>query len=94
MNFVFTNSGLSVGRDNGDKPCRKESTVIFRILAELNRGDYRRLWVRCWPDRHGLTSCRIGIRNRKTNKIYWHGNYAVEDAAEAWNKGQLFLNKA
>jgi hypothetical protein len=95
MNFLFTANGLRVGRDRTDKRIRKESTVVFRILSEMNRGALRRVWVRCWPDRIGLTSCRVGIKNRKTGDIYWHGNYAVEDAAQAWwNDGQLFLNKA
>ena len=94
MNVIFTHTGMSIGRDATDKPIRKESTVIFQALKMLNNGDFRRPWVRFYPDRHGLTASRIGVRNRKTGEIYWHGNYAIESASEAWNQGKLFLNKA
>ena len=89
MNFVFTHTGLSIGRDATDKPIRKESTVIHHALKGLGPD-----WMRFYPDRHGLTSCRIGLRHRRRNEVYWHGNYQIEDAAEAWNSGNLFLNKA
>ena len=95
MNFLFTSNGLSIGRDNGDKPIRKESTVIYRALLDLNAGNHtRHRWARCYPYRHGLTGCRIGMRHTKTGEIYWHGNYQIEAAHEAWNAGGLFLNKA
>jgi hypothetical protein len=94
MNYIFTENGLRIGRDSGDKAIRKESTVIFRVLKALNACETRGRWARFYPDRHGLTASKIGVQNRKRGIVYWHGNYAVEDAAEAWNGGQLFLNKA
>ncbi len=94
MNYIFTNNGLRIGRDKDDKPVRKESTVVFRVLQALNAGETKGRWSRFYPYRHGLTSCKIGVRNKTRGIIYWHGNYAVEDAAEALNGGQLFLNKA
>jgi len=93
MNFLYTDSGLRVGRDSDDKPARKESTVIFRALKALNAGETRGHWSRFYPDRHGLTSCRIGVRNRTRGLVYWHGNYQIEAAHEAFNAGGLFLNK-
>ena len=83
-----------MGRDSDDKPIRKESKVIFRVLQALNAGETRGRWARFYPDRHGLTSSRIGVRNRKQGVIYWHGNYQIESASEAFNAGGLFLNKA
>jgi hypothetical protein len=89
MNFVFGVNGLSIGRDITDKPVRKESAVIGRALRALGSD-----WTRYYPNRHGLTDCRIGLRNRRSGEVYWHGNYQVEDAVAAWNKGGLWLNKA
>lgn len=95
MNFIFASNGVSIGRDAKDKRIPKESTLVHRALAALNHGDFRRPWVRCWPDRHGLTSCRTGFRNRLTGLIYWHGNYQIEDAAQEFNnKGGVFFNVA
>jgi hypothetical protein len=93
MNFIFTEYGVSIRRDASDKRIPKESTLVHRALAELNRGDFRRPWVRCWPDRHGLTSCRTGFRNRLSGVIYWHGDYQVEDAAQVFNeRGGVFFH--
>ncbi len=93
MNLLWLNNGLRIGRD-GDKPIRKESTVIFRLLKVLNADETRGRWARFYPDRHGLTSCKIGVRNRKRGLVYWHGNYQIEMAHKAFNEGGLFLNKA
>jgi hypothetical protein len=94
MNFLWTHTGLSIGRDHADAKIRKGSTVIYRALKALNCGMVRGDWVRFYPHRHGLTDCRLGIRNRLTGEVYWHERYQIEDAAEAWNAGNLFLLKA
>ncbi len=94
MNIVWTHTGVSIGRDTADGKAYKESTVIFRFLQMMNSGDHGKVWRRFYPNRHGLTDCRTGVRNRITGEAYWHGNYQIENAAEAWNSGNLFLNKA
>ena len=94
MNFLFTDDGLRIGRDRDDKPVRKESTVVHRIITALNAGETRGRWTRFHPYRHGLTSCRIGLRNAKRGIVYWHERYQVEDAAKEFNAGQLFLQKS
>ena len=93
MNFVWTSNGLRIGKDSADRKVRKDSTVVFKALKCLNAGDYRRPWRRVYPDRIGLTSCRVGIRNMLTGDIYWHERYAIESASEAFNDGSLFLLK-
>lgn len=93
MNFAFTDTHLRIGRDATDKRVPKESTVVFRILEALNSGETKRIWVRFFPYRHGLTCSKIGIRNTKTGEVYWHGNYAIEAAHKAFNDGELILNK-
>ena len=94
MNIIFTTNGMSVGRDVADKPIYKESTVIHKLRQMLNQTDGIGTWKRFRPDRHGLTSSKIGIRNSKTGVIYWHERYQIECAAKAWRDGNLFLLKA
>ncbi len=96
MNFAFMAGGLRIGRDASDKPIRKETTVIFRALLALNGGMRYGLgdWARYYPHRHGLTDSRIGVRNKRTGEVYWHERYQIEDAAQAFNAGELFLLKA
>jgi len=94
MNFIFTNDGVRVGRDRDDAPIRKESTLVYYILKAFNETDGYHRWARFYPDRHGLTSSRLGVRDTRKGTIYWHANYEVEDAAKAFNKGSVFFHKA
>lgn len=96
MNYIFTDNGVSIGRDATDKRVPKETTIVHRLLLALNEG--RRgvgPWVRFNPSLHGMTGCTLGVRNTRTGVVYWHGNYQVESAHEAFNKmGSVFFNKA
>ena len=94
MNFVFTNTQIRIGRDTADKHVPKESTLVYRMLQQLNANEGFRPWVRFYPDRHGLTSSKLGIKNKRTGVIYWHANYQIEAAHEAFNKvGEVIFNK-
>ena len=86
MNFIFSKTAISIGRDVTDKRVPKESTLVYRVLKALNSGLAVKEWVRYYPDRHGLTACKLGIKNVKTNEVYWHERYAVEMAHEEYNK--------
>lgn len=92
MNFVFTSNGVSIGRDAVDKPCRTDTEVVYRVCKNVPNAH------RFNPSRYGLTSSRIGfyigVSIRSSKQVYWHGNYAVESARDAFNGGSLFLNKA
>lgn len=95
MNFIFDNGGVSIGRDQGDAPIRKESTLVYYILKAFNaEAPSLRRWVRFYPNRHGLTDSRLGVRDRLRGTIYWHANYQVEDAARKWNAGSVYFHKA
>ena len=95
MNLLFLNNGIRIGRDRDDPRIRKESTIVYYILKMLNSDTGQGRWVRFYPYRHGLTDSRLGVRNIRTGEIYWHANYQVEDAAEAFNEdGQVFFHKA
>jgi hypothetical protein len=59
-----------------------------RLLNNNTEGD----WVRCWPHKIGLTGCEQGVRNKKTNVIYWHDRYALEAAHKAFNAGHVFYS--
>lgn len=94
MNFVFSKTEISIGRDATEKRVPTEANLVSRILKELNNGLTIKEWVRFYPDRHGLTSCKIGIKNVKTKEVYWHERYAIEDAHTAYNRGSVYFSKA
>lgn len=93
MNFVFMTGGLRIGRDVGDTDLRSESALVHRALPALNAKDSGR-WRRLDPSKHGLTDCKIGLEDIWTGDVYWHERYQIENAAEAFNAGQVFLLKA
>ena len=55
----------------------------------LNMQGYR--FVRLNPSKYGLTSCTVGLIDRKANIILWHERYAIENAATEFNHGKVFL---
>jgi hypothetical protein len=91
MNFVFTQNGVRIGRDSMDKKCKTETEVIYRVTKNVPNAH------RFNPSHYGLTSSKIGFyigsSIRKSKELYWHGNYAIESARDAFNKGSLFLIK-
>jgi len=94
VNIVFFVNGIRLGRDFGDKPIRKESTVTYHLCRILNSSGDKGRWVRCYPNRMGLTDSRQGVRNTVTQEVYWHERYQIEAAHKAFNNGSVFFNKA
>jgi hypothetical protein len=50
-------------------------------------------FVRMYPFKHGLTSCRLGLIDRKAKIILWHERYAIENAAAAFNQGSVIFQR-
>lgn len=94
MNLVIGLNGVRIGRDSSDKAISKESTVTHNLRKLLNASGGPGCWVRFYPDRHGLTSCRQGVRNTKTGVIYWHERYQIEAAHKAFNAGEVYYLRA
>jgi len=93
VNFVFMSGGLRIGKDAGDAELKHESTLVIRALRELNAANPGR-WRRFDPRKRGLTDCRVGLEDTWTGDLYWHERYQIENAAEQFNAGQVFLLKA
>lgn len=85
MRITTNQSGITLHREDGDKRISHESTVTHHMRRLLNERDGGG-WTRFYPDRVGLTGCRQGVQNRKTGVAYWHERYAVENAAQEFNR--------
>jgi hypothetical protein len=100
MHITTGRGGITLHRDAGDKRISHESTVTHYMRQLLNARDGRQTddrragtWHRFYPNKVGLTGCRQGVHNGKV--AYWHERYAIEDAAEEFNKsGKVFYMKA
>jgi hypothetical protein len=84
MIATLTQNGCILTREDEDKRIGKESTVVFHMRNLLNAQGYK--FVRMYPNKRGLTSCRLGLWDKKAAIILWHERYAIEDAAETFNK--------
>lgn len=93
MKTTVSKSGITLTREPGDAKIYKESTVTHHARRLLNQ-DSPGAWARMYPDRHGLTSCRQGLKNKLTGELYWHERHQIEDAAAAFNSGSVFYLKA
>lgn len=91
MKIETTGTGIRLIRDPGDKALSHESTVTHHIRRLLNERDGGG-WTRFYPDRHGLTSCKQGVRRR--GDAYWHSAYQIESAHKAFNAGVVVYRKA
>lgn len=92
MKITLTPYGVTLRREPGDKALSHESTVthhIRRLLRVQTGANY----VRFYPCKEGLTSCREGVIDRKSGVCYWHGNYAIEAAHKAFNAGEVTFNR-
>lgn len=89
---IETNKGgVTLIREAGDKRIGKESTVVYHMRNLLNQrdglaADTRKSWKRFNPSNRGLTACRLGVWNPAQEIAYWHERYAIENAAEEFNK--------
>jgi hypothetical protein len=89
MRIRVSNGGCSLIREQGDKAISKESTVGYYMKTLLNKAGGN--FVRMNPSKHGLTSCQVGMIDRKAKVIYWHERYQIENAAKAFNHGKVFF---
>jgi hypothetical protein len=89
MRAILTQSGCTLTREPGDKRISHESTVGYHMKKDLNMQGFH--FVRLNPSRHGLTSCKVGLIDRKANIILWHERYAIENAATEYNQGRVFF---
>ena len=105
MKITSGPGGVALHREPGDKRISHESTVTYHIRRLLNERDGHHTddrkagtWRRFYPDKVGLTSCRQGVWNGRKGAggiMYWHERYAIENAAEQFNKtGRVFYMSA
>lgn len=91
MKANLTGYGCTLIRESEDKRIAKESTVGYHMRKLLNSQGYS--FVRLNPSKHGLTSCTVGMFDRKNGILLWHERYQVEDAAQAFNQGNVFFQR-
>ena len=87
MTAELTIAGCTLKRESGDTRISHESTVVYRMKRLLNAQGYH--FVRMNPSRYGLTSCRLGLIDRKAKIVLWHERYAIENAATEFNHGHV-----
>ena len=99
MKIETSGNGITLIREPGDKRIAHESTVTHHMRRLLNERDGTTNyssdgWRRFYPDKYGLTSCKQGVHNAKTHEAYWHERYAIENAAQEFNKtGKVWYMK-
>lgn len=106
MKVSLTAHGCTLTREPGDKRISHESTVVFHMRNLLNAlpapigngADTKTYntgpWRRIYPDRYGLNSCKLGLASKGNKTFLWHERYAIEDAAEEFNKsGYVFFSR-
>jgi hypothetical protein len=105
MKIEANKAGCTLIREPGDKRISHESTVTHHIRRLLNERDGRQVddhkagtWRRFYPNKVGLTACRQGVWNGRkgaSQVAYWHERYAIENAAEEFNKsGKVWYMRA
>lgn len=92
MKIIVGTNGIDLVRECCDRAISHETTVTHHLRKLLNQRDGGG-WVRCRPEKMGLTDCRQGVMNRKSGTVYWHERYQIEDAHKAFNGGQVFYLK-
>lgn len=91
MRVELTKAGCSLIREAGDPRISHESTVGYHMKKLLNGQGYG--FVRINPSNHGLTSCRVGMIDRKQKIALWHERYAIENAATEFNHGEVYFQR-
>lgn len=87
MRVTLTAAGCTLEREKGDPALSHESTTGYYMRRLLNAQGYR--FVRMNPSRYGLTSCTLGLWDRKAGIILWHERYQIEAAHKAYNAGRV-----
>jgi hypothetical protein len=91
MKVDMQNSYCSLVRESRDKRVCHESTVVARMRDTLNAQGYH--FRRMYPDRHGLTSCKLGLWDKKAGIVLWHERYQIENAATELNRGKVTFQR-
>jgi len=91
MKATLTENGCTLTRQPGDNRIAHESTVGYHMKKLLNAQGYK--FVRMYPDKHGLTGCKLGLIDRKAKIALWHERYAIENAATEFNHGSVFFQR-
>ena len=86
MKIELTQAGCTLIREPGDVRISHESTVGYKMKQLLNEQGHK--FVRMSPSKHGLTGCRLGLRDHKAGICLWHERYAIENAASEFNKSK------
>lgn len=91
MRIELANSYCTLYREPSDARISHESTAGYKMKRLLNAQGYH--FTRMYPDKHGLTACRVGLWDRKANIILWHERYAIENAATEFNRGSVAFQR-
>lgn len=89
MLATIGSGGATLHKEAGDAKLRKESSVAFHLKKLLNAQGWH--FVNYRGIRNEMTGCKLGLIDRKAGVILWHERYSVEDAAQAFNRGKVFL---
>jgi hypothetical protein len=87
MRYTLTPNACTLHREPGDRALSHESTTAYHLKRLLNADGYR--FTRMNPSQHGLTSCRVGLWDKRAGIILWHERYAIEAAHKAFNAGKV-----
>ena len=91
MKAELDESGCVLKREAGDPRLYHESTVAYHLKRLLNAQGFH--FTRMNPSRYGLTSCRVGLQDKKAKILLWHERYQIENAATEFNHGKVFLQR-
>ena len=89
MYYELNSTYCSLHREKNDPRLYHESTVVFHLKRLLNGDGYH--FTRMNPSKHGLTSCNVGLWDRKAGIVLWHERYAVENAATEFNSEKIVM---
>lgn len=89
MHATIGIGGATLHKDASDANLRKESSVAFHLKKLLNADGWHFMNYR--GIRNEMTGCRLALIDRKAGVILWHERYAVENAAQAFNRGKVFM---
>ena len=92
MKVELTGFGCTLTREPGDKRISHESTVGYHMKRLLNAAGGHK-FVRMDPRKNGLTDCRVGLWDKANGIMLWHERYQIEDAAKAFNAGEVFFQR-
>ncbi len=91
MTAELTTAYAALKREDGDRRISHESTTAYHLKLLLNAQGHH--FVRMNPSRYGLTSCKVGLIDHAAGIVLWHERYAVEDAAQAFNAGEVTFQR-